>query len=243
MILDSIRFGSSDLQYEILRRGDSPSATITVTGHQVRVIVPTGTRSSKVREIVQSRGEWIITKLDANRRLGRSWPRSFVSGESLPYLGRQYALKVHRPSGTPKPAIKLHGGVFHLTIPADLPHAAFVRKGRSLVQQWYRTRLADHLHVPVNRLAQALRLPALPQMRVRNLQGRWGSYLPPDRIHFHWMLATQPPRIIEFVAAHELCHLRHPDHGRGFYRTLDRILPDWPHRDRALSTATLIHME
>jgi hypothetical protein len=32
---------------------------------------------------------------------------------------------------------------------------------------------------------------------------------------------------IEYVFCHELCRLRHLDHGTGFYRLLARRMPDW----------------
>jgi predicted metal-dependent hydrolase len=29
------------------------------------------------------------------------------------------------------------------------------------------------------------------------------------------------------VVLHELCHLRHHDHGPGFYALMSRYMPDW----------------
>ena len=38
---------------------------------------------------------------------------------------------------------------------------------------------------------------------------------------------------------HELCHLKHPDHGRAFHRFLARCLPDWERRKGRLELAIL----
>ena len=39
-----------------------------------------------------------------------------------------------------------------------------------------------------------------------------------------------PPEVIDAVVAHEICHLRHLNHGRRFYRLLDLACPE--HRER-----------
>ena len=43
-----------------------------------------------------------------------------------------------------------------------------------------------------------------------------------------------PVRLIEYVALHELCHLKHYDHGRAFYGLMARHMPDWEVRRREL---------
>jgi len=37
------------------------------------------------------------------------------------------------------------------------------------------------------------------------------------------------------VVVHELCHLKHFDHGPGFRRLMTECLPDWQQRDKQLN--------
>ena len=39
-----------------------------------------------------------------------------------------------------------------------------------------------------------------------------------------------PPRIIDYIVVHELCHLHHRDHGEGFWNEIDKVLPDYRER-------------
>jgi hypothetical protein len=44
-----------------------------------------------------------------------------------------------------------------------------------------------------------------------------------------------PPRVIDYIVAHELIHLREPHHTTAFWRRLERALPDFGARKRDLA--------
>jgi len=48
-------------------------------------------------------------------------------------------------------------------------------------------------------------------------------------------LMQLPLDLIELVVVHELCHLKHFDHGPGFRRLMTECLPDWQQRDKQLN--------
>ncbi len=39
-----------------------------------------------------------------------------------------------------------------------------------------------------------------------------------------------PASLVDYVVAHELTHLRHPDHTPKFWRALERVMPDYEKR-------------
>ena len=39
-----------------------------------------------------------------------------------------------------------------------------------------------------------------------------------------------PSRLVDYVVAHELCHLIHEGHGRAFRATLGQVMPDYEAR-------------
>ena len=45
-----------------------------------------------------------------------------------------------------------------------------------------------------------------------------------------------PPEAVDLVVVHELAHIRHHDHGPGFYALLEQSLPDWRARRELLRT-------
>jgi hypothetical protein len=70
---------------------------------------------------------------------------------------------------------------------------------------------------------------------VRDMTSRWGSCsMKTRRITLNLKLFHKPDECVEYVIVHELCHLIHPDHGKGFYALLEKELPDWKARRKKL---------
>ena len=58
---------------------------------------------------------------------------------------------------------------------------------------------------------------------VGDARTRWGSCSSKGSIRYSWRLILAPPEARRFVVAHEVAHLKHLDHGKGF-RALEREL-------------------
>ena len=59
---------------------------------------------------------------------------------------------------------------------------------------------------------------------------RYGSCSGKNRLSFSCFLMNSPEAAIDLVVVHELCHIRHKNHGPDFYALLASVLPD--HRER-----------
>lgn len=69
----------------------------------------------------------------------------------------------------------------------------------------------------------------------RQMKTRWGSCSQrTGNLSFNLQLLDYPEEVIEYVVVHELCHFLEPNHGPGFWREVERHVPDWRQRRRAL---------
>lgn len=75
-----------------------------------------------------------------------------------------------------------------------------------------------------------------PTLRIKKMRTRWGSLSKLGYINLNVALMQLPETLMELVVVHELCHLKHFDHGPGFKALMGQCLPDWQQRERQLQS-------
>jgi hypothetical protein len=189
----------------------------------LRVLAPAGVPARKLEEAVRAKLPWVRRKLAEMEALGPPpAPKRFADGERLPYLGRTYRLVL---VDAPAP-FALRRGRFELARGLD-------GDARASVVSWYTARARARVGHRTAHFAPLV--GATPgSVVVRDLgKRRWATCHSRARtLTFHWELVLQPPEIIDYVVVHELAHLHEPNHGRGFWRRVESVLPDWK-RSRA----------
>ncbi len=73
------------------------------------------------------------------------------------------------------------------------------------------------------------------RVAIRDQRSRWGSCSSKQNLNFNYRLIFLPPELFDYVIVHELCHLAHLNHGKDFWDTVARMLPDFRLRKEALA--------
>ncbi len=63
------------------------------------------------------------------------------------------------------------------------------------------------------------------RLAIKDTATRWGSCSSERVVMFSWRLVMAPAAVQHYVVTHELAHLRHLDHGLGFWALVDRLTP------------------
>ena len=72
-----------------------------------------------------------------------------------------------------------------------------------------------------------------PRVRVRDMSYKWGSCSTAGTITLATDLGNQDVGFQDFVIAHELLHLRVPNHGKLFKALMTAHVPHWREHDMA----------
>ena len=196
----------------------------------VVIKAPVGTVFADVQTRVLRKAGWIKRQLDYFRQFDPRTPeRRYVGGETHLYLGRQYRLRISKATSE---GVKLVGGHFQVGI-KEHAHGDRVR---ALLQRWYADKAASKFQESFDCCWSLFEKHALtrPRLQVRRMKKRWGSLSKNGILTLNTDLVRAPRECIDYVITHELCHLQCHDHGPGFHRLLEKVMPDWEKRKHKL---------
>jgi hypothetical protein len=223
-----------DTVHHALRRtGRRGTVAILVEpDRRITFLAPAGADAGAVERIIHRRLSWIRRQRRELEALPPpSPPRQWVNGETHRYLGRQYRLKIVRG---PERSVKLSGAFFVVTLPDPKDRNAV----RALMEDWYREHARRVIAERARRLLGSttwLDISEPPPITIRALSHRWGSTTKAGRITFNVDVVKLPPVLLDYVIAHELVHLKIPNHSPAYWRLLGRVMPDWEKRRERLA--------
>lgn len=230
-----LAFGGETVDFSIERTKRRKTVAISVGYDGVRVLSPSGLDDDRILAIIRKKGPWILRKQTRYRELGGvPINREFVSGETFHYLGRPYRLKVAMNAGALRTRVVARGFSLIAEIPTGV--SAPTRKAaiRNGLRRWYREHAKFHFQSRTTTMATSLGVPA-PKICVVDQLKRWGSCDSHARIRLNWRLVMAPMSLVDYVIAHETCHLLERNHSRRFWRSLEILMPDYETRVRQLN--------
>jgi predicted metal-dependent hydrolase len=227
-----VRYGNSEICYAVIRSGRrKKTIEITVDGAEgVLVAAPLAASSQDVRNVVLRRAGWILAKANWDTPAAQS--KFFISGETLPYLGREVRMDVTHDD-VPTVHIRFTHWAFDVQVPSTLDGEPRREAIRNAFKRWYRRRALDAVRKSAARWQ--IQLGVCPaRVAVRDQRQRWGSCAPDGTLRFNWRIAMAEPSLLDYVVVHELAHLLHRNHSRDFWAEIERVMPDFRIRRQRL---------
>jgi len=164
---------------------------------------------------------------------GAAMAREFVSGETFHYLGRPYRLKVIQDASAVLSRVTACGASFVAQVQPDASQPIRRVAMRDALRHWYRDHAKIDFPARAAVMAELLAI-APPPVRVVDQSKRWGSCDARGSIRLNWRLIMAPMTLVDYVIAHEACHVLEHSHSRRFWRLLETIMPDYEKRARQL---------
>ena len=65
------------------------------------------------------------------------------------------------------------------------------------------------------------------RITIRNYKSKWGSCTSSGKLKFNCILMLAPPKVVDSVVVHELCHILQLNHSDKFYAEVLRVFPDY----------------
>ena len=171
----------------------------------------------RARLFVERHAAWIGARL---ARL--PVPTPFGPGATVPLRGVSHDI-VHRPGARGTVWIEAGGTDLaqpRLCVSGEAPFVA--RRVQDFLIRQARADFAE----AVGRHARALGVRP-HRITLRDTTTRWGSCSSSGALNFSWRLIMAPPHVLDYLAAHEVAHLKHMNHSNAFWRVTESLIPDY----------------
>lgn len=181
-------------------------------GRALKMTIPTGLKDVEVNAFLDRHQGWLMTKL------------ARFSGESVLEEGGTVLVRgvAHRIECTGRlrgltevvviddePILRVSGAPEHL--PRRI--ADFLKRETRKDME----RLVPFHAQQVGRKARSI--------AYKDTRSRWGSCAADGSLSFSWRIVMAPPKVIDYLAAHEVAHLREMNHGPAFWALCEKLCP------------------
>jgi predicted metal-dependent hydrolase len=218
----------SDLGADVEVRRHPAARRLTLRVSQTRraviVTVPMQCNLLEAGSFLHRNIDWVRERLGSIPE-----PIAFASEAVVPLRGEPHALqftgtrdrgaRVRRVAPCAStPAHETSGSYATLQVTGPIEHAA------ARLTDWLFDEARRDLDARVLHHAATLGLTA-KRITVRDQSSRWGSCSTTGTLSFSWRLILAPPLILDYVAAHEVAHLKEMNHGSRFWGIVRRTMP------------------
>jgi hypothetical protein len=165
-------------------------------------------------------------------------PVRYRQGARHYYLGRSYQLDIYRRPGI-RPHVVLRAS--HIEVHVGRWGGEAVRDA---LLHWYRNQAQSYCAQRMFEVASRARwLRRIPhEMRLRRMKRSWGTCSAAGVVTLNPLLMKAPPQYIDYIIAHELCHLVEHNHSPAFYRLMERLVPNWDVLRHALNERSQVYL-
>jgi predicted metal-dependent hydrolase len=191
---------------QVLVRAQSRSITLRLdhATRQAVLVLPHARHLRRAKKLLAQKEQW----------LERQWQ---ALPQPMPFADQGWILlggkKVQLVFAQGRGKASLRDDQF--VVPATRAHAFADRVRRALIEQ-----ARSELQISVKTHAQNLDV-VTGRITVRDTRSRWGSCSAAGNLNFSWRLICAPGYVLDYVAAHEVAHLREANHSRNFWQLVE----------------------
>lgn len=211
-----IQHGDTSFRVAVKRVATARRFTLRVSAatRHATLTMPLRSNFHQAADFAQRHSGWIAARLT---RLADEIV--IMPGSEIPFRGRLHLIiQSEKKRGTVW--IEEHGSAPLLYVAGDPDHAG--RRLKDFLKKQARLAL-DHA---VRRYSDQLGLSARG-IALKDTKSRWGSCSADGRLNFSWRLIFAPPEILDYLAAHEVAHLKEMNHSRRFWALVRMLYPEY----------------
>ncbi len=179
---------------------------------EVSVVAPSRAALARALEFARGESAWIARQLNSVPSRIPLAPGARIPFKGIDHLIRSGDSSLKAPvwidGSAEQPALHVRGRSEHIARRVT----DFLKREAKAVLQARAAEYAAQLGVKHTHVT------------VRDTASRWGSCSAARSLSFSWRLILAPPFVLDYVVAHEVAHIREMNHGKNFWRHVEKLV-------------------
>jgi predicted metal-dependent hydrolase len=223
----------SKISYRVVRtKNFSAGASINISSEKgVVVRAPFWMPQMMIDGFINEKSDWIEKHL--KRLSNNKVVKQYIEGEKHLFFGNEYTLSI---TPTPIPGrskVHLLEEKIQVEIYEQLPKEKYPEKIREALLYWYLEMGIEAITEKVNHFSNQMGVD-YQKINLKKVSSIWGSCSPSNCLSFNRKLVMAPHAVVDYVVIHEVAHMIHRNHGRGFWRLVECFDPEYKNHRRWL---------
>jgi len=195
---------------------------------KVEVVVPRRTRANDVRSFVEENREWI-------ERARQSFaaqhpPEAFALPQEIRFKALERAISVRYQDEPGSKSIRYREAAGVLTLSGKVGDEQLCIKA---LRRWLAATARREFTPRIQALSVFTEAP-FHKLQIRCQRTCWGSRSSSGTISLNLCLLFLAPELMRYLMIHELCHGRHMNHSKRFWKLVSGFEPEFRSLDRRL---------
>ena len=200
---------------------------ITVQNGEVVVNAPWYFTTNKIQEIVQSKKNWILSKMQEYEQ------KVLPNIQSVKIFGRNYDIKVLYKNIKNTELNLKENSIIEKILLNKYKKIGNEKILQTSIEKMYEQIANDKIDEIMEKIRVKLGI-APEDYKIEKMNNILGQCTEMKTIKINPELMKYKMEIIEYVITHEFCHLKYKTHGKRFYEMLEKNIPEYEKYEKEL---------
>ncbi|MDY2738087.1 M48 family metallopeptidase [Intestinibacter sp.] len=230
--MDKITFNYEDkiLDVDIIYRKRKNISIKITPKDRIQIIAPHKVPIKILKETIEKNSSWILSKLNKFKNMDDSFlKRDYVDGEIYYYIGKPHYLKIIKDKNMQNKKNYNYISIKeeYIEIRTNNWEGEYLKES---LKKWYKLKSEE---IVMDRLAYLreqsdyFRKIEPNLIKVKEQKKIWGSCNSNKNIYINSKISMLPVEAIDYIIAHEFCHILYMNHSKDFYASVEKIIPNY----------------
>lgn len=221
----SFEYQSKIIEYQLIKSNRKTVTISVLPTKEVIVKTPKYLSDKEVMKMVKQKAKWIDDKI-SKMQDNITFEKKYVDGDGILFKGKEYKLKVIEEIGLKKSVVRIHQDeiiiIMNQINREQIPN---------VLDRWYKEKAKELVCEKIEHYNSFIH-KKITNIRIKDQKKRWGSCSSLGNLNFNWRIIMMPEEMFDYIIVHEMCHLLYLNHSRDYWKSVEKILPDYKEREK-----------